>query len=111
MLLPFSCKQNIPSTLTAVVFNYHFLSLVETLTKTLPWGGGGGGVNSTNVPMNLRNLARKGLNLKTLPSSALKLHLMKLVNMYPVLVAKIPLVVMELVIKLLCFLYQTLFGT
>ena len=39
----FSCKQNIPSTLTAVVFNYHFLSLVETLTKTLPWGGGGGG--------------------------------------------------------------------
>ena len=38
----FSCKQNIPSTLTAEVFNDHFLSLAKTLAKTL--GGGGGGV-------------------------------------------------------------------
>ena len=33
-------------------------------------------------------------------SSSLKLQLMKLVNMFPVLVAKIPLVVMEFVIKI-----------
>ena len=39
----FSCKQNIPSTLTAEVFNDHFLSLAKTLTKTLQGGGGGGG--------------------------------------------------------------------
>ena len=44
-------------------------------------------------------------------SSSLKVQLMKLLNMFPVLVAKIPLVVMELVIKLLCFLYHTLFNT
>ena len=43
----FSCKQNIPSTLTAEVFNDHFLSLAKTLTKTLQRG-----VKSTNVPMN-----------------------------------------------------------
>ena len=35
----FSSKQNIPSTLTAEVFNNHILSLAKTLTKTL--GGGG----------------------------------------------------------------------
>ena len=34
----FSCKQNIPSTLTAEVFNDHFLSLAKTLTKTLQRG-------------------------------------------------------------------------
>ena len=34
----FSCKQNIPSTLTAEVFNNHFLSLAKTLTKTLQMG-------------------------------------------------------------------------
>ena len=42
----FSCKQNIPNTLTAEVFNDHFLSLAKTLTKTLQrcvCGGGGGG--------------------------------------------------------------------
>ena len=38
----FSCKQNIPTTLTAEVFNDHFLSLAETLTKALQRGGGGG---------------------------------------------------------------------
>ena len=54
--------------------------------------------------------AQKVLNLMTL-SLSLKLQLMKLVNMFPVLVAKTPLVVMELVIKLLCFLYHTLFNT
>ena len=37
----FSCKQIIPSTLTAEVFNDHFLSLAKTLTRTL--GGGGSG--------------------------------------------------------------------
>ena len=37
----FSCKQNIPSNLTAEVFNDHFLSLAKTLTKTLRRGGGG----------------------------------------------------------------------
>ena len=47
----FSCKPNIPSTLTAEVFNDHFLSLAKTLTKTLQ-GGPSGGVKSTNVPMN-----------------------------------------------------------
>ena len=31
----FSCKRNIASTLTAEVFNDHFLSLAKTLTKTL----------------------------------------------------------------------------
>ena len=36
-------------------------------------------------------------------SSSLKLQLMKLVNMFPVLVSKIPLAVMELVITLLRF--------
>ena len=101
----FSCKQNMPSTLTAEVFNDHFLSLAKTLTKTLQRG-----VKNTNVPMNWRIFAQKGLNLMTL-SSSLKLQLMKLVNMFPVLVAKIPLVVMELIIKLLCFLYHTLFNT
>ena len=104
-----SCIQNIPSTLTAEVFNDHFLSLAKTLTKTLG-GGGGGGVKSTNVPMNWRIFAQKGLNLMTF-SSSLKLQLMKLVNMFPVLVAKLPLVVMELVIKLLGFLYHTMFNT
>ena len=44
-------------------------------------------------------------------SSSLKLQLINLANMFPVLVAKLPLVVMELVIKLLCFLYHTLFNT
>ena len=34
----FSCKQNIPNTLTAEVFNDHFLSLAKTLTKTLQRG-------------------------------------------------------------------------
>ena len=34
----FSCKQNIPSTLTAEVFNDNFLSLAKTLTKTLQRG-------------------------------------------------------------------------
>ena len=43
----FSCKRDIPSTLTAEVFNDHFLSLAKTLTKTLQRG-----MNSTNVPMN-----------------------------------------------------------
>ena len=43
----FSCKRNIPSALTAEVFNDHFLSLAKTLTKTLQRG-----MNSTNVPMN-----------------------------------------------------------
>ena len=38
----FSCKENIPSTLTAEVFNDHFLSLAETLTTALQRGGGGG---------------------------------------------------------------------
>ena len=69
-----------------------------------------GGVKSTNVPMNWRMFAQKGLNLMTFSWSS-KLQLMKLVNMFPVLVAKIPLVVMELVIKLLWFLYHTLFNT
>ena len=67
-------------------------------------------MNNTNVPMNFKKIAQKGLNLMTLLSS-LELQLMKLVNLYPVLVAKIPLVVMELVIKLLCFLYHTFFNT
>ena len=82
----FTCKQNIQSTLTAEIVNDHLLSLAKTLTKTLH-GWGGGGVNSTNVPMNLRIFAQKGLNLMT-PSSSLKLQLTKLVNMYPVLVSK-----------------------
>ena len=34
----FSCKQNIPSTLKAVVFNNQFLSLAKTLTRTLQRG-------------------------------------------------------------------------
>ena len=67
-------------------------------------------MNSTNVPMNLRIFAPKGFNVMTL-SSSLKLQLMKLVNMYPVLAAKTPLVVMGLVTKLLYFLYHTLFNT
>ena len=43
-------------------------------------------MKSINVPMNWRTFAQKGLNLMTL-SSSLKLQLMKLVNMFPVLVA------------------------
>ena len=42
----FSCKQNIPSTLTAEVFNDHLLSLAKTLTKTLQKG-----VKSISIPM------------------------------------------------------------
>ena len=107
----FSCKQNIPSTLTAQVFNDNFLSLVKTLTKTLrgvgEWGGGGEEYQCSDE---LKKFCTKRLKLMTL-SSSLKLQLMKLVNMFPVLVAKIPLVVMELVIKLLCFLYHTMFNT
>ena len=34
----FSCKQNIPSTLTAEVFYYHFLSRAKILTKMLQRG-------------------------------------------------------------------------
>ena len=67
-------------------------------------------MNCTNVRTNFLKIAQKDLNCMTFLSS-LELQLMKLVNLYPVLVAKIPLVVMELVIKLLCFLYHTLFNT
>ena len=42
----FSCKQNIPSTLTAEVFNDHLLSLEKTLTKTLQRG-----VKNIYIPM------------------------------------------------------------
>ena len=42
----FSCKQNIPSTLTAEVFNDRLLSLAKTLTKTLQRG-----VKSISIPM------------------------------------------------------------
>ena len=38
--ITFSCKQTIPSTLTAEVFNDHFLFLAKTLKR---FGGGGGG--------------------------------------------------------------------
>ena len=108
MLLPkiFSCKQTIPSILTAEVFNDHFLSVTKTLTKMLRGGGG----EQYQCSDELKNFCTKGFNVMTL-SSSLKLQVMKLVNMFPVLVAKIPLVVMELVIKLLCFLYHTLFNT
>ena len=54
----FSCKQNIPSTLTAEVFNDHLLSLAKTLTKTL---GGGGGGEEYQCSDELKNLCTKRL--------------------------------------------------
>ena len=52
----FSCKQNIPSTLTAEVFNDHFLSLEKTLTKTLQRRG-----EEYQCPDELKNLCTKRL--------------------------------------------------
>ena len=56
----FSCKQNIPSTLTAEVFNERFLSLAKTLTKTLQRGD-----EKYQCSDELKNICTKRLKLDT----------------------------------------------